>query len=96
MPEPLWTAVYAKISQCNHDCKPNAEVHFFNEDHEATLLALRKIEKGEEIFITYIDDNERSDYKKRRAALRDYGFECDCEKCVNEEQWARRLRPRRA
>ena len=96
LPEPLWTAGYEKISQCNHDCKPNAEVHFFNEDHEATLLALRKIEKGEEIFITYIDDNERSDYKKRRASLRDYGFECDCEKCVNEEQWARRLRPRRS
>ena len=34
------------------------------------MLALRKIEKGEEIFITYIDDNERSNFTKRRDSLR--------------------------
>ena len=94
LPEPLWTAVYPSISCLNHQCRPNCEVRFLCEDHQGTVVATRRIKKGDELCISYIDDNERSDYKKRRASLRDYGFECDCSKCESEAGWARRLRPR--
>ena len=94
VPDALWTALYARISCVNHSCSPNAEVHFLGEGSEATLLAKRTIEIGEELSISYIDDNERVSFHERRASLRDYGFECDCAKCTIEEGWTRRLRPR--
>ena len=94
LPETLFTALYSKVSWINHSCKPCAEVHFFHESHEATVLATRKINAGEEIFISYIDGNERWDVTQRRASLFDYGFECDCVKCTAEAAWKRRLRPR--
>ena len=94
LPDPLWTAVYPRISCLNHACKPNCEVRWLNEDHRGTVVATRAIAAGDELCITYIDDNERADYRKRRASLRDYGFECDCTKCESEASWARRLRPR--
>lgn len=95
MPDALWTALYARIACVNHDCSPNAEVHWLGEGSEATLLARRAIPSGAEISITYIDDNERVSFRERRASLRDYGFECACAKCTCEEGWTRRLRPRR-
>ena len=63
---------------------------------EATLIATRAIAPGDEILISYIDDNERESVDKRRASLRDYGFTCDCPKCEQEAAWRRRLRPRPA
>ena len=94
LPEMLFTALYSKVSWCNHSCKPNAEVHFFNESDEASLIATRDIESGEEVFISYIDGNDRWNVKERRASLADYGFTCDCIKCEQESGWQRRLRPR--
>ena len=95
------------------------------EDHAATLRATRTIRQGEEVLISYIDENERARVGARRAsrvarafipsdsspslppllcnvrtsalrqaALRDYGFECDCVACSCEAEWQRRLRPR--
>lgn len=94
LPEALFTAVYAEISCINHSCRPNAEVHFLSESDEATLIATRRIAKGDEVFISYIDDNERAHVEQRRASLRDYGFECDCDKCATEAAWQSRLRKR--
>ena len=96
LPECLWSAVYPKISCVNHSCMHNAEVQWFDESHEGTLVATRDIRKGEEIFISYIPDHVQADtVHARRASLRDYGFECDCQKCSVEASWQRRLRPRR-
>ena len=94
LPECLWTAVYDEISQINHSCRHNCEVHFLSDNHEATLVAKRAIGTGEELFISYIPDNETANVEERRASLRDYGFECDCVKCGPEAGWRRRLRPR--
>ena len=96
IPDAQATALYARIVCINHSCMPNAEVHFLSDNHEATLLAKRDIPAGTEVTISYIDDNERAGFLERRVKLRDYGFNCQCEKCVGEEMWTRRLRPRRA
>ena len=71
------------------------QVRFLHEDHRATLVATRRILRGEEVFISYIDENERAGVTRRRALLCGYGFTCDCGKCTSEEAWQRRLRPRK-
>ena len=46
------------------------------------ILALEDIQAGDEITITYID-NEGS-LAGRSEELRDYGFICQCDKCTAE------------
>ena len=94
IPAALSTALYPRIACLNHDCRPNAEVNWLGVTSEATLLARRAIACGEEITISYIDENERSGFRKRRASLRAYGFDCECSKCCIEDSWTRRLRRR--
>ena len=45
-------------------------------------VAKRDIKAGEELTMCYVD--EGGDVATRRAELRDYGFECACERCVRE------------
>lgn len=45
-------------------------------------MAVRSIQRGEEVFITYIDAT--MSLEERNAALRDYGFVCTCELCEDE------------
>eukprot|EP00210_Caulerpa_lentillifera_P007793 g7437.t1 len=74
---------YYPIACCaNHSCTPNA--HSQKEDsisnnHVLILEATRDIQAGEEITISYID--EEADYEDRLLALNDYGFQCTCPKC---------------
>ena len=46
-------------------------------------MALRDIEEGEEVVISYIEE-EGADLAERRAALAEYGFVCQCERCEAE------------
>lgn len=80
------TAFYALQSCVNHSCCPNAHAFKRDEDVPATcvLLAKEPIRKGEEILISYIDENE--DFISRTLALKDYGFTCQCPKCLAESQ----------
>ena len=48
----------------------------------AVILALRQIHPGEEISISYID--EEAPLEERRQELADYGFACRCGKCTAE------------
>ena len=45
-------------------------------------VAKRDIKAGEELTMCYVD--EGGDVATRREELRDYGFECGCERCVRE------------
>ena len=79
------TAFYALQSCANHSCRPAARAFKGPEERDgaAVLLALRPIAAGDEVTISYVDEEEP--LGERRAALADYGFECACEKCVAEE-----------
>ena len=46
------------------------------------LEALRDIECGEELTMSYIDESET--LEERTSALASYGFACRCNKCVGE------------
>lgn len=62
----------------NHSCLPN--VIFGEKDNQMCFMAVRDIEKGEEINDSYIDITLPTN--KRRTELKNqYGFECCCERC---------------
>jgi len=84
------TAFYSLVCKINHSCEPNVLVRYpAAEPGEAArplvaqLFALRDLAPGEELVQSYIDQN--ASFEKRRAALRDYGFECSCRKCQLRE-----------
>ncbi|KAF8391480.1 hypothetical protein HHK36_023785 [Tetracentron sinense] len=79
------TAFFPLQSCMNHSCCPNAKAFKREEDRDgqATIIALRPISKGEEVTISYID--EELPFEERQALLADYGFRCKCSKCLEEE-----------
>eukprot|EP00158_Paraphelidium_tribonemae_P004216 Partr_v1_DN26639_c2_g1_i1_m69264 len=68
----------------NHSCEPNAGYRYKRGTGKTiSFLARRDIKKGEEVCINYVDTD--APYEDRRnALLRQYGFECDCAKCVRQ------------
>ncbi|BET01913.1 SET and MYND domain-containing protein [Nesidiocoris tenuis] len=76
-----------KLQRClNHSCTPNALVTFPHSDHTAVVQALRPIETGEEICISYIDECtlQRSRHSRNKQLQRYYLFECCCNKCMEQ------------
>lgn len=65
----------------NHSCAPNCSVKNV-EDSRAVLVALRDIQAGEELFHSYIENEDT--LEERQEELREYGFICDCPKCAEE------------
>ncbi|KAL2331817.1 hypothetical protein Fmac_019398 [Flemingia macrophylla] len=79
------TAFFPLQSCLNHSCCPNAKAFKRDEDKDgqATIIAQRSICKGEEITISYVDED--LPFEERQASLADYGFRCRCPKCIEEE-----------
>ena len=76
------TALFAIICTMNHSCAPNVQVQYDRGDSAGTLVALRDIADGEELFINYVDVEKDVDI--RAQDLRHYGFTCGCDKCAAE------------
>lgn len=78
------TAFFPFQSCINHSCCPNVKAFKRDEDKDgqAVLLAVRPIKKGEQVTISYIDEN--SSWEERKTMLEDYGFICNCCKCIEE------------
>ena len=82
--------VFRLQSACNHSCDPNAEVTFPDNNDTLTLVALRQMEAGEEICISYLEECQRgrSRHSRRKYLKENYVFECECEKCEAEKDEA--------
>ncbi|KAK3404515.1 hypothetical protein EUGRSUZ_K00821 [Eucalyptus grandis] len=78
------TAFFPLQSCMNHSCHPNAKAFKREEDRDgqATIVALKPISKGEEVTISYIEED--LPFEERQALLADYGFSCKCVKCQEE------------
>ncbi|KAH7440736.1 hypothetical protein KP509_03G007800 [Ceratopteris richardii] len=78
------TAFFPVQSCANHSCVPNMKAFKRDEDKDgqAVLLATRPIQFGEELTISYIDED--ASWEERKALLKDYGFICMCPKCIKE------------
>ncbi|KAJ1698168.1 hypothetical protein LUZ63_006680 [Rhynchospora breviuscula] len=78
------TAFFPIQSCMNHSCCPNAKAFKRDQDIDghAIIIALRPISTGEEITLSYIDEDVP--YDERQAMLADYGFTCACPRCLEE------------
>lgn len=74
-------AIYGRASFFNHSCVPNTEWDI--ECGEYKVLSTKRIEKGEQVFISYIDVT--GGYKMRKQRLTIYGFKCKCSLCVQKK-----------
>ena len=71
--------IYPSICLINHSCLPNAHNNWNSDTKCETIHAIRDINAGEEITITY-DKGGSSD--SRHTHLKDgFGFDCSCELC---------------
>lgn len=79
------SAFFPLQSCMNHSCCPNAKAFKREEDKDgqATIIALQPISKGEEVTISYIDED--LPFEERQALLADYGFRCKCKKCREDD-----------
>jgi len=74
-------AVFDQLSRINHSCAPNARVNFCIHSFSLQVYALGRIEKEEEIFISYC--NSSLPHATRQAKLSPHGFHCICPACTN-------------
>ena len=73
----------ARVSTCNHSCRPNAAVSV--SDDLVTLYSLRRIEAGEEITVSYGTSLLWLPLQMRRTQLaRVWGFVCKCQRCETD------------
>ncbi|KZT61683.1 SET domain-containing protein [Calocera cornea HHB12733] len=77
-------------SHMNHDCAPNMAVKQIAggqaqqyPSSRIALVANKAIEPGEELTVTYV--NPEWPYRRRKQALKDWGVECNCERCEKEK-----------
>lgn len=80
------SGLYVMQSKINHSCAPNAEITFPHGNHNLEIKALRNINSGEEICISYLDECqlERSRHSRQKYLQENYIFLCECEKCTNQ------------
>ncbi|KAG6742553.1 hypothetical protein POTOM_053425 [Populus tomentosa] len=85
--QPLYvsTAFYPLQSCMNHSCCPNAHAFKRDEDRDgqAAIITLKPILKGEEVTVSYIDED--LPFEDRQALLSDYGFKCRCNACLEQD-----------
>ena len=75
----LGSCVVPSAALINHSCRPNS--HHLSEGAGLVVRSSRKIEKNEEITISYIDPTQC--FEERQNALSTaYCFDCECSRCA--------------
>ena len=84
-------ALYNNISLINHSCIPNSIWSWVKEDFKRKqVVALKSIEKGEEILVNYSEQGPEINYGsmsrkfRREELLEKRGFLCKCSECSLE------------
>jgi hypothetical protein len=78
--------IYALHSHLNHSCTPNISIRHLDQSQftRLTIVAKTGIQPGEELTVCYV--NPEGDYRTRRREIRQWGFECRCGRCCEEER----------
>jgi len=74
----------------NHSCSPNATLYYHG--NRQIIRAMRDIQQGEEICITYTDVMNSRNHRKK-ILLEKYKFDCHCERCTDEHGLDQKLIP---
>ncbi|KAK1749818.1 SET domain-containing protein 5 [Echria macrotheca] len=72
--------IFLEASRINHSCKNNAENTWNKTLGKLTIHAVRDIQPGEEITISYVDAFKSYDERQHHLQT-GFGFSCDCERC---------------
>jgi len=81
------SVMFEIISRANHSCAPNIDMQTdATRGHRASVTALRDIEAGEDLLLSYIGSvgsarMERPVEERRAELRRKYRFHCGCERC---------------
>ncbi|XP_037947931.1 SET and MYND domain-containing protein 5 [Teleopsis dalmanni] len=80
------SGLYLIQSKINHSCIPNAASTFPYSSDIVVLEALKPIEPGEEICISYLDECQlnRSRHSRQKHLKENYIFVCSCPKCIEQ------------
>ncbi|EJD45642.1 SET domain-containing protein [Auricularia subglabra TFB-10046 SS5] len=72
----VFSAVMQIMSRANHSCAPNTSYSWDWKKYQATFTAVRDIPAGEEITVSYIDEN-KSKAERRKELKEKYFFKYD-------------------
>lgn len=75
-------ALFHLLGTLLYSCEPNCRWSFDIKSFSFSLNALRKVRNGEELFVSYCEDD--LPYTVRQKKLEQFDFECRCRKCVEE------------
>jgi hypothetical protein len=90
--------IFLDAARINHSCRPNAHKSWNANIGRITVHAVRDIEQGEEITISYLD--KTIEYAKRQSVLRtQFNFDCRCSLCLapppqraESDAWVEKIR----
>lgn len=75
-------ALFVTASRANHSCRPNTAFRI-EESGSLSLVALRPVEVGDEVNVSYIAEVDLlSPTLHRHRCLRPWGFTCACARCT--------------
>uniref|UniRef100_A0A8C6V5R6 [histone H3]-lysine(4) N-trimethyltransferase n=1 Tax=Neogobius melanostomus TaxID=47308 RepID=A0A8C6V5R6_9GOBI len=78
----IGVGLYPSLSLLNHDCGPNCVMVF--EGTKLHLRAIKDIELGDELTISYIDSMALTD-DRRKQLEEQYHFTCCCQRCDSRD-----------
>ncbi|KAL3419272.1 TPR domain-containing protein [Phlyctema vagabunda] len=74
-------AVFPGISRINHSCIPNAQGNFHDVLGKFNVHAIRDIEVGEELTLSYLREHGALQASRQSSLFNGYTFNCDCPAC---------------
>lgn len=78
-------SVFNVLSMLNHSCAPN--LYHPRRGKQQFCVTIRPIQKGQQLFISYLSPNDWSTMEQRQYKLKhSWGFDCICERCHAEHQ----------
>jgi SET domain len=75
------SGLFQNLSRLNHSCRPNSERCWDHDQEVETLYALRCIETGEELTVSYFGNAEMTRAERQCVLRTSWRFECKCECC---------------
>lgn len=73
-------SVFNVLSMLNHSCAPN--LYHPRKGKRQYCVTIRPVEKGQQLFISYLSINDQSFAEQRQAKLKStWGFNCMCDNC---------------
>ena len=74
--------LYKYLNTLNHSCDPNCCLVNIDTTNQLALFALKDIQQGDELTISYIDNTLRKD-ERHKLLKEHYGFDCCCTCCTS-------------